>query len=232
MRRHFEKDPTIMKACMTAAGVAALLLASALPAAAQVTGPTGFHAGDILVRLRADGVLPRNSSSDVSVIGGHVKASDTAIPEIDLSYFFTPHIAVEAIAGTSRHNVEVTGSALGTVKVGSVWVLPPTVTLQYHFGGMGDFVPYVGAGLSVLFYYGQSTASDLKSLGLDSVTYRTGIGPAIEAGFDWHVQGRWYANFVVKQIFAGTRASVGHGTIVAHAAINPTIVGAGIGYRF
>ena len=58
------------------------------------------------------------------------------------------------------------------------------------------------------------------------------IGPAIEAGFDWHVQGRWYANFVVKQIFAGTRASVGHGTIVAHAAINPTIVGAGIGYRF
>lgn len=221
-----------MKKSIVAGSILATLLASAVPAAAQITGPTGFHAGDFMVRLRADGVLPRNMSSDVSVIGGHVEASNTAIPEIDLSYFFTPHISVEAIAGTSRHNVVATDTALGTVKVGSVWVLPPTITVQYHFGGMGNFVPYVGAGISVLFYYGQSTAADLKGLGLDTVSYRTGIGPAIEAGFDYHVQGRWYANFVVKQIFAGTRASIGHGTIIAHAAIDPTIIGAGIGYRF
>lgn len=201
-------------------------------ASAQLAQPTGFHAGDIMVRLRADGVIPRNFSSEISVIGGHVEASSTVIPELDLSYFFTPNIAIEAIAGTSRHNIWASGTALGRVKVGSVWVLPPTITLQYHFGGMGNFVPYVGAGLTVALFYDSHAAADLQALGLGHVTYRTAIGPAIEAGFDYHLKGNWYANFVVKQTFLSTRASIGHGTIVAHTALSPTIVGAGIGYRF
>ncbi|WP_460253715.1 OmpW/AlkL family protein [Acidiphilium sp. MT5] len=215
------------------AGVAmASLMAVAAPASAQLAQPTGFSSGDLMVRLRVDGVLPQNMSSNVSAIGGTVSASNTAIPEVDLSYFFTPNLSVEAIAGTSRHNVWVDNSALGTVKVGSVWVLPPTVTMQYHFGGMGNFVPYVGAGVTLMLFYDQHTAADLKALGLNTVTYRTGIGPAIEAGFDYRLRGNWYANFVVKQTFVSTRASVGHGTVIAHTNLDPTIVGAGVGYRF
>ncbi|MGC9268647.1 OmpW/AlkL family protein [Acidiphilium sp.] len=220
-----------MRKTMAGIGMVSLLALSA-PAFAQLAQPTGFQAGDLMVRLRVDGVLPQNLSSNVSAIGGKVDASNTVIPEIDLSYFFTPNISVEAIAGTSRHNIWATGTSLGTVKVGSVWVLPPTVTVQYHFGGMGNFVPYVGAGVSLMLFYDSHTANDLKALGLDTVTYRTGIGPAIEAGFDYHLQGNWYANFVVKQTFVATRASIGHGAVIAHTDLDPTIVGAGIGYRF
>ncbi|MDD2878175.1 MAG: outer membrane beta-barrel protein [Acidiphilium sp.] len=221
-----------MRKTVASLGLVSLLALSAPAYAQWWNQPTGFQAGDIMVRLRADGVLPQNMSSNLSRIGGKIDASDTVIPELDLSYFFTPHISVEAIAGTSRHNIWANDTALGTVKVGSVWVLPPTVTVQYHFGGMGNFVPYVGAGVSLMLFYDSHTAADLQALGLDTVTYRTGIGPAIEAGFDYHLKGNWYANFVVKQTFVATRASIGHGTVIAHTNLDPTIVGAGIGYRF
>ena len=43
-----------------------------------------------------------------------------------------PQVALNLIAATSQHDVSVKGSALGDVKLGSVWVLPPTLTLQIH----------------------------------------------------------------------------------------------------
>lgn len=83
----------------------AVLLGLVVPASAQRVHPTGFQSGGLMVRLRADGVLPENLSSNVGTIGGYVEASDTVIPKIDLTYFMTPNISVEAIAGISRHNV-------------------------------------------------------------------------------------------------------------------------------
>ena len=35
-------------------------------------------------------------------------------------------------------------------------VLPPTVTLQYHFTPEQKFSPYVGAGLNYSFFYGET----------------------------------------------------------------------------
>jgi len=92
--------------------------------------PVGKAAGTFMVRVI--GVIPENWSSSISAIGGHVNVSSSAAPEVDLSYFPTDHIAVELIAASSRHDIKATGTALGTVDVGSTWVLPPTLTVQYH----------------------------------------------------------------------------------------------------
>ena len=103
-------------------------------AMAPPDAPVGKEAGAIMVRLRAIGVLPQNWGSSVSRIGGSIEATNQAAPELDLSYFLTDNIAVEAIAASTRHNVSVTGSALAPLlggrplDVGSIWVLPPTVT--------------------------------------------------------------------------------------------------------
>ncbi len=195
-------------------------------------GPTGFEAGSILLRGRVDGVVPQNFSSSVNLAGSNalagsqVHTSNYVIPELDLSYFFTPHIAVEAIAGISRHNIWAT-TPIGTVKVGSTWVVPPIITVQYHFAQIGGFTPYVGAGVSALFFFNTHHAADI-----DSVHLNSSVGPAIEAGFDYHLSGSWYANFVVKQSFANTQASIDHGAIHAETALAPTVIGAGIGYQF
>ncbi len=201
----------------------------AAPAQQQADdAPVGKKAGTLMVRVRAIGLIPENTSSSISAIGGHVNATAQAAPEIDLSYFFTDHIAIEGIAASTRHSISAGHSALGHVDVGSAYVLPPTVTLQYHFMPHSRFSPYVGVGLTVAFFYDTNPSGPtVTKFGLD-----TTVGPAIQAGFDYNFSGHWFANFDVKQIFINTTARINGGTIVAKTALNPTVVGAGIGYRF
>lgn len=211
-----------MNKALSAALVGAVLLA-APGARAQ-----SFQPGDFLVHLRAIGVLPENFSSSVSGIGGHVNATDQAAPEVDLSYFLTNHFSVEAIAATTRHEVSATGTALGKVDVGSVWVLPPTVTLQYHTAPIAGFTPYAGLGLTVAFFYdGHAAGPTVTKAG-----YSTGVGPTLDAGFDYHLGGNWFANFDIKQMFINTTAHINNGAIVAKTSLSPTVVGAGVGYLF
>ena len=219
----------MMKQAMAATLIALVTAAGAQAQAPAGTDPaTGKQAGTVMVRVRAIGVLPQTSSSSVSLIGGGVNVSNTPAPEVDLSYFFTDHLAIEGIAASTRHEVSAGHTALGHVDVGSVYVLPPTVTLQYHFMPRSRFSPYIGAGMTVAFFYDSKPAQPTVS----SFGIGTSVGAAIQAGFDYNISGPWFANFDVKQIFLDVNARINGGAIVAKTALNPTIVGAGIGYRF
>ena len=113
----------------------ALMVTSALIGAAA-------HAEDNpwMVRGRLLGVLP-DESADLSVanaaIGGSVDIGDQYVPELDITYFFTKNIAAELILAVTPHDVDATGVTVpgalnnATVDLGDVWLLPPTLTLQY-----------------------------------------------------------------------------------------------------
>jgi outer membrane protein len=221
-----------MKTILTAAAAALALLApAALAQPAPDQTPVGKAAGTFMVRVRAIGVIPENNGSSVSKIGGTVGATAQAAPEADFSYFLTDNIALELIAATTRHDVSVKNSAVGpNLAVGSVWALPPTLTLQYHFMPHQAFSPYVGVGLNVTFWYGASAAKPTVT----HFSVGNGIGPAIQAGFDYNFSGHWFANFDVKQIFLNTaaRADALGTTVKAHTSLDPLVIGAGIGYRF
>jgi len=220
-----------MRKTLFASCLMGLLAMTGVASAQGSSAPAGKQAGSLMVRLRAIGVLPQISSSSVSLIGGDIQASNQAAPELDFSYFFTDNLAVELIAATTRHTISVKNSAIpGTVDVGSVWVLPPTLTLQYHFMPRSRFSPYIGAGINVSFFYNSHGAS-----GIDKFNLRTGVGPAIQAGFDYNITGRWFFNADVKQIFVRTEGDVhvANGpTLKAKTWLNPTVVGVGLGYRF
>jgi outer membrane protein len=183
-----------------------------------------------MIRVRAIGVIPEDNSSSVSVIGGHVSTSAQPAPEIDFSYFFTDNIAAELIAATTRHTLTATGTAAGNVDVGSTYVLPPTLTSQYHFLPREQFSPYVGVGLNASFFY------DIKAAGptITSLSVNNSWGPAIQAGVDYNFAGHWFANLDVKQIFLNTATHVSAGAlrVKAKTDLDPLVAGAGIGYRF
>lgn len=214
-----------------------LLSAMALGFAASAQGLldmnaplVGKEAGTIMLRARAIGLFPENNSSSISAIGGRVEATAQAAPEVDLSYFFTDNIALELIAATTRHDIKAKGTAVGDIDVGSSWALPPTLTLQYHFMPHSAFSPYVGVGLNVTFWYGTTPANPPVT----HLSVSNGIGPAIQAGIDYNFAGHWFANLDVKQIFLNTNAHVDAlgTTVKAHTALDPLVVGMGIGYRF
>ncbi|PKP78540.1 MAG: OmpW family protein [Alphaproteobacteria bacterium HGW-Alphaproteobacteria-3] len=207
------------------AGVAAVALGvmmagmAAAPAQAEFQGKS---AGDFMVRLRAIGVLPDESAS--TSIGGDVNVSNDWVPEIDFTYFVTDNIALELIAATTNHDVSHTAG----IDLGEVNLLPPTLTLQYHFMPKERLSPYIGAGLNYTFFYDE----DAPGGAVTSINYDNNIGYALQAGVDYAVADNWYLNLDVKKIFLSTDVSINGGAITADVDLDPWVVGFGVGYRF
>ncbi len=182
------------------------------------------------VRARVIDVAPTGSSSTITALGGQVNdiSSDT-VPELDITYFFTDKISAELILATTNHDVTATNTALGSVDLGSVGVLPPTLTLQYHFLPGHVFNPYVGAGINYTMFYNVDNGSTA-----DSVQYTNGFAPALQVGADIALDEHWMVNFDVKYIAIQTDATVEAlgGTYTSSVDINPFVYGVGIGYRF
>lgn len=178
-----------------------------------------------MVRLRGVGVVPQEHSR-ITPVGGKASVSKDLIPELDLSYFFTKNIAVEAIAGTSYHKVKANGTSLGNLNAGSVRLLPPTVTLQYHWTNCQKLKPYVGAGPNYTFFFNK------KAGVLQNVHYKNNAGVALQAGADIFVQKNWFVNLDVKKVFLKTTAEFSNRTVKADVHLNPWFFGIGVGSRF
>ncbi|MCW8398996.1 outer membrane beta-barrel protein [Legionella sp. PATHC038] len=183
-----------------------------------------------LVRLRAIDVLPSASSSTISLIGGEVtQISNQVMPELDLSYFFTQQIALELILATTRHSVEATHTALGSVDLGKVSVLPPTLTAQYHWDFNSLLKPYVGAGINYTYFYNVNSgpvATDIE--------YGSSVGPALQAGVDVAINDNWYLNADVKKIWIKSNVTVDTpiAQLETKVHIDPWVFGLGVGYRW
>jgi outer membrane protein len=204
------------------AGVAALSTASAQTDAGNPGGDD--VAGHIQLRLRGLGVLP-DASGSVSVAGvqlpGSLSITNSFVPEIDGTYFLTHNIGFELIAATTQHSVHQSTAG----DIGSVWLLPPTLTAQYHLDPDGSFFrPYVGAGINYTFFY--SVRSPVPAL-----HYANNVGWALQAGSDFPLNGPWFLNVDVKKVFLSTDATGAGGLVQGHADINPWLIGGGVGIR-
>ncbi|WP_174873661.1 OmpW/AlkL family protein [Vogesella oryzae] len=179
--------------------------------------------GDILARFRIANVNPETSVSGLIDSTYHVDVKDDTIPELDFTYMFTDNIGAELILGTSKHDITSSGSNIGSVKV-----LPPTLTVQYHFAPEGQFRPYVGAGINYTRFYG---LSDNSGLGLS--VKKNSFGPALQVGMDIPVTKNVFINFDVKKIWIKTdvHSSVA-GSDVGTLEINPLVTSVGIGTKF
>ncbi|WP_240655245.1 OmpW/AlkL family protein [Rhodovarius crocodyli] len=195
----------------------------------QDAAPRGKRAGDIVIGLGAIGVVPTNGGGTVDLIGGRPHASASATPQLDVSYFFTPNLAVNLIAATSRHDLRVNNSALGNVNLGRVWALPPTLTFQYHPLPASRISPYVGVGVNTTFFYGYGGAMTAP---VNRVRVGTTAGIALNAGVDYEITPNWLANLDVKFITMQPGVSVNSGLIHARANLNPVVIGASVRYRF
>ena len=182
------------------------------------------------VRLRGLAIIP-SESAKIEVIGGDVAISTAFIPELDVTYFFTKHIAAELILGTSNHDVKAKETAVGAIELGDVWLLPPTLTLQYYFTG-GNLKPYIGAGINYTIFYGADEGSVV-----DNSSYDNSLGLAFQAGLDYDINASWFLNLDIKKIQIHTNATIDAtsalgATVGADVTIDPLVVGVGLGYRF
>ncbi len=165
-------------------------------------------------------------SANKDTTGLNLSMSNKTFPELDVSYFFTPNVAAELILTyPQKHDLRSNGAKIGTLKH-----LPPTVTAQYHFTNLGNFKPYVGAGINY------TRLSDVRfdpavQAALSPSVSKNSWGGALQVGFDYALDKNWSVNLDVKKLQIKTKVS-SFGTRVGSFRCDPVLVGVGVGYRF
>jgi len=172
--------------------------------------------GPWMVRVRAVHLDSANKDST----GLDLSINDKWIPEVDVSYFFTPNFAAELVLTyPQKHDLRAGGA-----KIGSLKHLPPTLLAQYHFTGLGNFKPYVGAGIN---YTRFSDVNLPAGVGID----RNSWGGALQIGMDYQLSKNLYLNFDVKKVTIKTDVSAA-GSKIGSFKVDPVLVGVGLGWRF
>lgn len=234
-----------MKAQILALSIAT---AFAAPTIAQA------EAGDWVVRIRAVNVSPNEDSNlgktvnknvaPVMSSGAELTVSDKVIPELDISYYFTKNIAAELILALgTRHNVSIEDDNLATIGnqgLGSINLLPPTLTAQWHFNPDQMIDPYVGAGFNYTSFLDKSLKINSGALPADTKIRvdSDSWGWALQAGVDVNLDNGWLINADVKYITIDTDVELknplngGVWTKIDDLDINPWVIGFGIGKKF
>ncbi len=204
-----------MNKSLAAAVLATLSLAASTAAVAQET--------PWLVRVRAVHIDPADKSDPVGGAGAsdRLTVSSKTIPELDVSYFFTPNLAAELILTyPQKHDVFLDGGKIGTFKH-----LPPTLLAQYHFVLDAPIKPYIGAGVNY------TTMSKVDLLSGKAGLEHDSFGFALQAGVDYAIDKKWSLNVDVKKVQIRSDVFIG-GAKASAVKVDPLLIGVGVGYRF
>ena len=214
------------------AAIALTLGLSAMPAAA-------YEAGDWVVRGRIINVNPNDDSSDVlvnsgAVAGSGVSVNDDTTLELDFTYMLDPHWGLELILATTKHEADAEGALASLGTAVEAKVLPPTLTLQYHFSPSSNIRPYAGVGINYTHFYDEEVKGVLDQAGAKA-DLKDSWGLAAQVGVDVDINKDWFVNFDVKYIDIDTDASLNNtlaGAVDVDVDINPWVFGIGIGTTF
>lgn len=200
-----------------------------VPAAGQAQAFKPKAAGEWILHVRASVVDPDAGDPITTLTGAatglKARVGRDVMPTLGLTYFFTDHVAVEAIAGTTKHRIRAEGGATD-VAVKDTWVLPPVVAVQYHFAPKAKVSPYVGAGVNYMLFYNGKDRNNFH-LKVDN-----GFGAALQGGVDVALGGAWSLNFDAKKIFFRTDATDHTSGLKSKVKLDPWVLSTGVGYRF
>lgn len=189
----------------------------AAPAFAQQAGEWTFSVGAHQVNPKSDNGSLAGGSLDVEV-------DSNVRPTITAEYFVRDNLGIEVLASLPfQHDINING--LGNV--GSTKHLPPTVSLQYHFGE-GKVKPFVGLGVNYTLFFSEDTNGALagNDLKLDD-----SFGLAAHAGIDFKVGEKGAIRVDARWIDIDTDVEL-NGTGLGTVNIDPLVYGAAYVFQF
>lgn len=222
------------------------LLPSLLIGAAAIGISAPAHAGSsdgtFQVKVLGTAVLPDGgiTSIETNSVGAPAtsqsRATDSFVPTIAAEMFLTPNLSVETICCITPHDVRGEGPINGARLVEGAIILPATVTLKYHADLGGGFKPYLGAGATHFFIFGEEVGTGAAALGATSVNLSDEFGLVVQAGLDVPLNDNGLGLTIdAKRYFVDTTASFRAGNTVAlrtEHSLDPWVISAGLSYRF
>lgn len=202
--------------------------------AAVKEGPKTEPLSRWYVRLGASGVLfhpgATVSAAGSGVPGAAVTVSNRATATADVGYYFTKNIAASLTAGVPpRSTVSGAGSLAPYGNLGAIWYGPAILAVHYHFLNLGAFQPYVGVGATYLIVFKKHDEA------IKSLMAHNDFSPITQAGADYMLNKKWGVFADCRQTWLTTDV---HGSLEgavpakAHIKLYPTVVSAGVTYRF
>lgn len=189
----------------------------AAPAFAQQAGEWTFSVGAHQVNPKSDngklagGTVPIEVDSDVR-------------PTITAEYFVRDNLGIEVLAALPfEHDISVKGVG----RVGSTKHLPPTVSLQYHFG-QGTVKPFIGAGINYTRFFSTETTGTLAGTDLE---LDDSFGLAAHVGIDFEVSERSSIRVDARWMDIDTDAEI-NGVDVGTVEIDPLVYGVAYVFKF
>ena len=200
--------------------VAALALATS-PALAQSAGSWTFGIGAHQVAPKSDnGTLTATPLGDL-----RMEVGNNARPTITAEYFIRDNLGLEVLAALPfQHDIAVAGVG----KVGSTKHLPPTVSLQYHFG-KGKVKPFVGLGVNYTRFFSTKAEGAIAGANLD---LSDSWGLAAHLGVDFKVGEKGAIRLDYRKVDIDTRVKLNGANLGTKNTVNidPSVYG--IAYVF
>ena len=201
--------------------LAATLALAATPALAQSAGSWTFGVGAHNVAPKSDnGTLTATPLGNLKMdVGSNVR------PTITAEYFVRDNLGVEVLAALPfQHDISV----VGVGKVGSTKHLPPTVSLQYHFG-QGKVKPFVGVGLNYTTFFSTKSEGAIAGTNLD---LSDSWGLAAHLGVDFKVGEKGAIRLDYRKVDIDTRVKLNGANLGTKNTVNidPSVYG--IAYVF
>ncbi|MBP6748697.1 MAG: OmpW family protein [Xanthomonadaceae bacterium] len=182
------------------------------------------QAGEWTISVGAHQVNPKSDNG--SLVGGalDVEVGSNVRPTITAEYFVRDNLGIEVLASWPfEHDINIKG--LGNV--GSTKHLPPTVTLQYHFGN-GTVKPFVGAGVNFTTFFSEDTTGALAG---SDLSLGNSFGLAAHAGLDFEVSERGSIRVDARWIDIDTDVEL-DGADIGTVNIDPLVYGAAYVIKF
>ena len=198
----------------------ALAFGAAAPAFAQSKGDWTLGVGVHQVNPKSDngtlagGTLPLDIDSDVK-------------PTITFEYFLRDNLGLEVLAALPfQHDIAVAGVG----KVGSTKHLPPTVSLQYHFG-QGKVKPFVGLGVNYTRFFSTKTEGPIAGADLE---LSDSWGLAGHVGLDVQIGEKSAIRIDYRKIDIDTKAKLNGANLGTRNQVNidPSVYGVAYVFQF
>ena len=193
---------------------------AAFVVAALLSGAAMAHEkGTWIGRFGVTKVDPKSDNHPVVDVDDNIQLNLNAV------YFFTDNLAIDILASTPfTHDILLKD---GT-KAGETKHLPPTISLQYHFGSSDWFYPYIGAGVNFTLFFDEETTGPLAGAEL---SLEESFGVAAQLGADFRINDRWYFNVDARWINIETEAQL-DGASIGDVEIDPLVYGMSFGFEF
>jgi|GEM_PF-829539 len=198
--------------------------------------------GSLVFKMRLGGIfsdakqkgLPTPTSPKPVAVGEVAKNGYGG--DASTTIFFNNYLATEFSLGFNVLRTKYTSLASVAhnygvdAKLGKnkpIYMIPATVTGQFHIAPYGGIKPYIGIG-----YHGSYMLTQATGLKI-----RNGHGAVGQIGVDFYAKDDTLINLDVRQFFLNPKLEykpnlVGNKTVTSKVKLNPLIVSVGIGFNF